>query len=30
MMETRINLKTVQIEGGTIYPLSELAEIYKP
>lgn len=30
MMETRITLKTVQIEGGTIYPLSELAEIYKP
>ena len=30
MMETRISLKTVQIEGGTIYPLSELAEIYKP
>ena len=30
MMETRITLKTVQIEGGTIYPLSELAENYKP
>jgi hemolysin activation/secretion protein len=30
MMETRITLKTVQIEGGTIYPLGELAEIYKP
>ena len=30
LMETRINLKTVQIEGGTIYPLNELAEIYKP
>ena len=30
MMETRISLKTVQIQGGTIYPLSELAEIYKP
>ncbi|PTS92146.1 ShlB/FhaC/HecB family hemolysin secretion/activation protein [Pseudomonas sp. HMWF006] len=30
MLETRINLKTVQIEGGTIYPLNELAEIYKP
>ncbi|MGF6670501.1 ShlB/FhaC/HecB family hemolysin secretion/activation protein [Pseudomonas monsensis] len=30
MLETRIYLKTVQIEGGTIYPLNELAEIYKP
>jgi hemolysin activation/secretion protein len=30
LMETRINLKTVQIEGGTIYPLNELAEVYKP
>ncbi|WP_192552806.1 ShlB/FhaC/HecB family hemolysin secretion/activation protein [Pseudomonas sp. IzPS59] len=30
MMGTKINLKTVQIEGGTIYPLNELAEIYKP
>lgn len=29
-METRINLRTVQIEGGTIYPLNELAEVYKP
>jgi hemolysin activation/secretion protein len=29
-METKINLKTVQIEGGTIYPLNELAEAYKP
>ncbi|MCU0117966.1 ShlB/FhaC/HecB family hemolysin secretion/activation protein [Pseudomonas sp. B2M1-30] len=30
MMGTRINLRTVQIEGGTIYPLNELAEVYKP
>jgi hemolysin activation/secretion protein len=30
LMETKINLKTVQIEGGTIYPLNELAEAYKP
>ncbi|MFJ2428911.1 ShlB/FhaC/HecB family hemolysin secretion/activation protein [Pseudomonas sp. NPDC087804] len=30
MMSTKINLKTVQIEGGTIYPLTELAENYKP
>ncbi|RIJ13066.1 ShlB/FhaC/HecB family hemolysin secretion/activation protein [Pseudomonas sp. 91RF] len=30
MMGTKINLKTVQIEGGTVYPLNELAEIYKP
>jgi len=30
MMGTKINLKTVQIEGGTLYPLNELAEIYKP
>lgn len=30
LMETSINLKTVQIEGGTIYPLNELAEVYKP
>jgi len=30
MMGTKVNLKTVQIEGGTIYPLNELAEIYKP
>lgn len=29
-MSTKVNLKTVQIEGGTIYPLTELAEIYKP
>ena len=30
LMETKVDLKTVQIEGGTIYPLNELAEIYKP
>lgn len=30
LMGTKINLKTVQIEGGTLYPLNELAEIYKP
>ena len=30
MMGTKVNLKTVQIEGGTIYPLSELAAIYQP
>lgn len=29
MMGTRVTLKTVQIEGGTIYPLSELAAIYQ-
>jgi hemolysin activation/secretion protein len=30
LMDTKVNLKTVQIEGGTIYPLNELAEVYKP
>lgn len=30
MMGTKINVKTVQIEGGTIYPLNELAALYKP
>ena len=30
LMETKINLQTVQIEGGTLYPLNEIAEIYKP
>lgn len=30
MMGTKINLQTVQIEGGTIYPLNELAAIYQP
>lgn len=30
MMGTRVVIKTVQIEGGTIYPLSELAAAYQP
>ncbi|QYY82703.1 ShlB/FhaC/HecB family hemolysin secretion/activation protein [Pseudomonas germanica] len=30
LMDTKIKLQTVQIEGGTLYPLNELAEIYKP
>ncbi len=30
MMSTKNSLKTVQIEGGTIYPLNELADNYKP
>ncbi|WP_085640933.1 MULTISPECIES: ShlB/FhaC/HecB family hemolysin secretion/activation protein [unclassified Pseudomonas] len=30
MMGTKIHLKTVQIEGGTLYPLNELAAIYQP
>jgi len=30
LMDTKINLQTVQIEGGTLYPLNELADIYKP
>ncbi|WP_236182405.1 MULTISPECIES: ShlB/FhaC/HecB family hemolysin secretion/activation protein [Pseudomonas] len=30
LMSTKINLRTVQIEGGTLYPLNDLAEIYKP
>ncbi|WP_350600531.1 POTRA domain-containing protein [Pseudomonas sp. 65/3-MNA-CIBAN-0223] len=30
MMNTRIKLRTVQIEGGTVYPLSELATLYQP
>lgn len=30
MMSTTVNVSTVQIEGGTLYPLNELAEIYKP
>ncbi|WP_323161515.1 ShlB/FhaC/HecB family hemolysin secretion/activation protein [Pseudomonas fluorescens] len=29
-MGTKIKLKTVQIEGGTLYPLNELAEVFKP
>ena len=30
LMGTKITLKTVQIEGGTIYPLTELATLYQP
>jgi hemolysin activation/secretion protein len=30
LMDTKIKLQTVQIEGGTLYPLNELAEVYKP
>jgi hemolysin activation/secretion protein len=30
LMGTKINLKTVQIEGGTVYPLKELAALYQP
>jgi len=30
LMDTKINLQTLQIEGGTLYPLNEIAEIYKP
>ncbi|WP_419712187.1 ShlB/FhaC/HecB family hemolysin secretion/activation protein [Pseudomonas sp. NFX224] len=30
MMGTKVTLKTVQIEGGTIYPLNELAAVYQP
>lgn len=30
MMSTKVHLKTVQIEGGTIYPLEELAALYQP
>ncbi|MNQ51459.1 Heme/hemopexin transporter protein HuxB precursor [compost metagenome] len=30
MMGTKVTLKTVQIEGGTIYPLNELAAAYQP
>lgn len=29
-MGTKIKLKTVQIEGGTLYLLNELAEVFKP
>ncbi|KAF2392585.1 ShlB/FhaC/HecB family hemolysin secretion/activation protein [Pseudomonas frederiksbergensis] len=29
-MDTRVTIKTVQIEGGTIYPLKELATRYQP
>lgn len=30
LMGTKVHIKTVQIEGGTIYPLSELATLYQP
>ncbi|HEF4761757.1 TPA: ShlB/FhaC/HecB family hemolysin secretion/activation protein [Pseudomonas putida] len=30
MMGTKVTLKTVQIEGGTLYPLKELAALYQP
>jgi hemolysin activation/secretion protein len=30
MMGTKVNVKTVQIEGGTIYPLKDLAALYQP
>ncbi|UWF50036.1 ShlB/FhaC/HecB family hemolysin secretion/activation protein [Pseudomonas sp. N3-W] len=30
MMGTKVTVKTVQIEGGTIYPLKELAALYQP
>jgi len=30
MMGTKVTIRTVQIEGGTIYPLSELAALYQP
>ncbi|MDB5993215.1 MAG: putative exported heme utilization related protein [Pseudomonas sp.] len=30
MMGTKVTIKTVQIEGGTLYPLSELATLYQP
>jgi hemolysin activation/secretion protein len=29
-MGTKVTLKNVQIEGGTIYPLNELAALYQP
>lgn len=29
-MTTKVNVSTVQIAGGTIYPLNELAAIYQP
>ncbi|MGE7957445.1 ShlB/FhaC/HecB family hemolysin secretion/activation protein [Pseudomonas sp. NPDC089530] len=29
-MSTRVKVSTVQIEGGTLYPLNELAAIYQP
>ncbi|KAA0986618.1 ShlB/FhaC/HecB family hemolysin secretion/activation protein [Pseudomonas sp. ANT_J12] len=30
MMGTKVTIKNVQIEGGTIYPLNELAALYQP
>ncbi|MFJ7795175.1 ShlB/FhaC/HecB family hemolysin secretion/activation protein [Pseudomonas sp. NPDC096950] len=30
MMGTKVTIKTVQIEGGTLYPLNELATLYQP
>lgn len=30
MMGTKVRINTVQIEGGTIYPLKELAALYQP
>ncbi|AWY42608.1 ShlB/FhaC/HecB family hemolysin secretion/activation protein [Pseudomonas putida] len=30
MMGTKVHINTVQIEGGTIYPLKELAALYQP
>ncbi|MGY2260552.1 ShlB/FhaC/HecB family hemolysin secretion/activation protein [Pseudomonas sp. SDO55104_S430] len=30
MMDTKVQLKNVQIQGGTIYPLEELAALYQP
>ncbi|MFJ2687817.1 ShlB/FhaC/HecB family hemolysin secretion/activation protein [Pseudomonas sp. NPDC087342] len=29
-MGTKVTIKTVQIEGGTLYPLNELATLYQP
>ncbi|MDR9749933.1 POTRA domain-containing protein [Pseudomonas sp. SZMC_28357] len=30
LMNTKLTIKNLQIEGGTVYPLNELAEQYKP
>ena len=30
MMGTKVTVRQVQIEGGTVYPLEELAAIYQP
>ncbi|MGF0242071.1 ShlB/FhaC/HecB family hemolysin secretion/activation protein [Rhodococcus sp. IEGM1300] len=30
MMDTKVTIKNIQIEGGTVYPLSELAALYQP